>query len=190
MADDTRCLTSPEALPGRAVGLGEGEVVVWMYCTGGSLVSTGPVGQGTGKLWCGGPPRDCVEQDEWAQGSQATFGIIGVRSHPWGNGRGAERATGGHRQRGARGGLHGEQGPRGPLDLPAAASPGPVALWRAGQRDACRGQGGRRCRAWPHHSLRAGRCEGGARGGMSKWASGKREQRAEAPGKAEWVEWP
>lgn len=50
------------------------------------MVSTGPLGQWTGKLRCREPPRDCVERDEWARG-QATFGI-GVRRHPWGNGRG------------------------------------------------------------------------------------------------------
>ena len=49
MADDTGFLMSPEALPGRAVGLGEGEVIIWVYCTGkGSMVPTGPVCQWTG----------------------------------------------------------------------------------------------------------------------------------------------
>ena len=128
MADDTRFLMSPEALPGTAVGLGEGEVIIWVYCTGkGSMVPTGPVGQRTGKLWCGEPPRDCVERDEWAQGSQATFGI-GVRRHPWGKGRGLRGP-----QRGTARGVGGVGfiGDRDPevLDLPAAVSPGPAALW-------------------------------------------------------------
>ena len=101
---------SPEALPGRAVGLGEGEVIIW--------------------VWEGvhGAHRASGSVDREAMVWRAPQGLCGVRrmgpgesGYLWnrsekaslGEREGAERTTTGHRQKGGRGGLHRGQGPRG-----------------------------------------------------------------------------